>query len=138
MGKPQLGRRDRAERVVLGVVDRRPLELELGVARGDVAPAPADHRPADVEPGVGAAVEAAGQRDRHPADPATDVEHPVGGLEAAELDEVVEELAAGWKKSPSPTKESPRGGTSSPPPPRSLRSRSEGAKRTRRASAFAR
>ena len=100
MGKPELGGRERAERVVLGVVDRRPLELELGVARGDVAPAPADHRPADVEPGVGTAVEAAGQRDRHPADPAADVEHPVGGLEAGELREEIEELPTGGEEVP--------------------------------------
>ena len=32
------------------------------------------------------------QRDRHPSDPAADIQHPVGGLEAAELGEVAEEL----------------------------------------------
>ena len=109
VGEPVLGRGEVPERVVLGVVDRRPLELELRVPGGDVAAAPPDHRPADVEPGVGAALQVLAQRDRHPADPAADVEHPVGGLEAAELGEVAEELAPGRGEVAAADKREPAG-----------------------------
>src|SRR4051794_865844 len=84
-----------APRVVAGVEQVGDLEAEVRMA--PVAPpAPGDAVAVDVEPVVAAVRgEVAGQRARHPADAAADVEHALAGLQAAELDEVRQELVAG-------------------------------------------
>ena len=88
----------RAARVVAGVEEVGDLEAE--VASGAVAPrAPADAVAVDVEAVVGAGgAQVARQRPRHPADAAADVEHVLVGLQAAELDEVRQELVAGRRE----------------------------------------